>query len=64
VDSNRCPKSGTSRHVIRFAKNLSIIKKIGLTIIIYVKGHNNSIMKIRSVLLQHDEGCKQVDDVI
>jgi hypothetical protein len=29
----------------------------------YVRGHNNSIMKIKSVTLPHDEGCTQVDDV-
>jgi len=46
VDSNWYPNSGALKHVIGFANNLSIIFfKLGLTIIIYVRGHNNSIVK-------------------
>jgi hypothetical protein len=34
---------------IGFAKNLNIIKNIGIIIVIYVRGHNKFIVKIRNV---------------
>lgn len=39
------PQFGNIKAYIGFANNLNMILNIGLTIIIYVRGHNNSIVK-------------------
>jgi hypothetical protein len=43
------PQFGNIKAYIGFANNLNMILNIGLTIIIYVRGHSNYIVKIRSV---------------